>query len=137
MMATCADCVHVELCKDFISSLTEGLELDKSDVEFINKELNQDDADKGTCDHFLDRARVAALPCKVGDTVYRLIHGTIDEYKVVSINYYVCSTFTDYTITSKHLSAPVNFNFGVDAIGKIVFLSREEAEQALKGARGR
>ena len=60
-MATCADCVHVEVCKDFMSSLIEGLELDKSDVELINKELNQDDADKGACDHFLDRARVAEL----------------------------------------------------------------------------
>ena len=99
-MATCEECVHVEVCKDFISSLLEGLE----------------------------------LPCRVGDTVYRLIHGTINEYKVVSINYHVCSTFTDYTITSKHLSAPVNFNFDVNAIGKIVFLSREEAEQALNGA---
>ena len=60
-MASCKDCVHVEVCKDFMSSLIEGLELDKSDVELINKELNQDDADKGACDHFLDRARVAEL----------------------------------------------------------------------------
>ena len=137
-MATCAECVHVEVCKDFISSLLEGLELDKSDVELINKELNQDDLAEclngDVCEQFLARDRMAALPCKVGDTVYRLIHGTINEYKVVSINYHVCSTFTDYTITSKHLSAPVNFNFDVNAIGKIVFLSREEAEQALNGA---
>ena len=60
-MATCADCVHVEVCKDFMSSLIEGLELDKSDVELINKELNQDDADKGTCDHFWDRSRFVEL----------------------------------------------------------------------------
>ena len=137
-MASCADCVHVEVCKYFISSLLEGLELDKSDVELINKELNQDDLAEclngDVCEQFLARDRMAALPCKVGDTVYRLIHGTINEYKVVSINYHVCSTFTDYTITSKHLSAPVNFNFDVNAIGKIVFLSREEAEQALNGA---
>ena len=61
-MASCKDCVHVEVCKDFISSLIEGLELDKSDVELINKELNQDDADKGACDHFLDRSRFVELP---------------------------------------------------------------------------
>ena len=60
-MATCADCVHVEVCKDFMSSLIEGLELDKSDVELINKELNQDDADKGACDHFWDRSRFVEL----------------------------------------------------------------------------
>ena len=60
-MAICAECVHVEVCKDFISSLLEGLELDKSDVELINKELNQDDADKGACDHFWDRARFVEL----------------------------------------------------------------------------
>lgn len=108
MMATCKDCIHYDVC-----------------------------IDHEECRDFKDSSRFVELPCKVGDTVYRLIHGTINEYKVVSINYHVCSTFTDYTITSKHLSAPVNFNFSVNAIGKIVFLSREEAEQALKGARGR
>ena len=56
-MASCKDCVHVEVCKDFISSLIEGLELDKSDVEFINNVLNQDDADKGACDHFKEREK--------------------------------------------------------------------------------
>ena len=82
-MATCAECVHVEVCKDFISSLLEGLELDKSDVELINKELNQDDADKGACDHFLDRARVVELPCMVGDTVY-VIESIAGEEKIIS-----------------------------------------------------
>lgn len=57
------------------------------------------------------------LPCKVGDIVYREIiqHDSYDdsEYKVIS----AC-----------------NFRFDmIDKIGKTVFLSREEAEQTLKG----
>lgn len=128
MMASCKDCVHYEVCMNFAKMLFSAFNASEDDAQDLLKICK---GDATVCNDFADRARVAALPCKVGDTVYRLIHGTIDEYKVVSINYYVCSTFTDYTITSKHLSAPVNFNFDVNAIGKIVFLSREEAEQAL------
>lgn len=130
-MASCAECVHVEVCRFYINSLLEAGA--KHMLEDLQQELAEC-LNGDVCERFLARDRMAALPCKVGDTVYRLIHGTINEYKVVSINYHVCSTFTDYTITSKHLSAPVNFNFDVNAIGKIVFLSREEAEQALNGA---
>lgn len=119
-MATCAECVHVEVCKDFISSLLEGLELDKSDVELINKELNQDDADKGACDHFLDRARVAALPC-VGDKVYELCR---------------INQFGDYKIDESEIKGFIvdtdGTAFDYELLGKRFFLTPEAAEQAEK-----
>ena len=130
-MATCADCVHVEVCKDFISSLLEGLELDKSDVELINKELNQDDADKGACDHFLDRARVAALPCMVGDTVY-VIESIAGEEKIIQdhvetmgIGYYADGI-------NIYQWDGVKTDGYFEDFGKTAFLTREEAERALK-----
>lgn len=48
--------------------------------------------------------RLVVLPCKVGDTVYAINHGKIDE-----------ATFIG------------------DAFGKTIFLTRKEAEAALKG----
>lgn len=130
-MATCAECVHVEVCKDFISSLLEGLELDKSDVELINKELNQDDADKGACDHFWDRARVAALPCMVGDTVY-VIESIAGEEKIIQdhvetmgIGYYADGI-------NIYQWDGVKTEGYFEDFGKTVFLTREEAERALK-----
>lgn len=74
-MAICAECVYVEACKDFTSSLLECMELDKYDVELIIKELSQNDAE--ACEHFLDRARVAALPypVKPGDKLWYILDG--------------------------------------------------------------
>lgn len=119
-MATCAECVHVEVCKDFISSLLEGLELDKSDVELINKELNQDDAEDEACEHFLDRARVAALP-RVGDKVYELCR---------------INQFGDYKIDESEIKGFIvdtdGTAFDYELLGKRFFLTPEEAEQALK-----
>ena len=123
-MASCHDCVHVEVCKDFMSSLIEGLELDKSDVELINKELNQDDADKGACDHFLDRARVAALPCLPGDKVFYF--DTDERIYVQTVESLIYGlTKTGFVINSE-------VDFISDLLGERFFLSYEEAKMALK-----
>ena len=151
-MASCAECVHVEVCKDFISSLLEGLELDKSDVELINKELNQDDADKGACDHFLDRARVAALPypVKPGDELWYILDGLgaidLKDYQTTcgdcavgdepDIVFDVSTRGFWISGMGKRDAEAVSFEdcFLVpwDEIGKMYFLSRETAEGALK-----
>ncbi len=71
---------------------------------------------KKIADYLLENG-VIVLPCKVGDTVYEL-------------KYYHCCTNPEldfYDIDEK--------SFGLDMlnkIGKTVFLTREEAEQALK-----
>lgn len=152
-MASCADCVHVEVCKDFISSLLEGLELDKSDVELINKELNQDDAEDEACEHFLARDRMAALPypVKPGDELWYILEG-LDEndlkgYQTTGVD---CALGNEPDIVfdvssrgfwinelGKRDAEAVRFEdcFFVswDEIGKLYFLSIEEAEEALKG----
>lgn len=151
-MATCVECVHVEVCKDFISSLLEGLELDKSDVELINKELNQDDAEDEACEHFLDRARVAALPypVKPGDELWYILDGLgaidLKDYQMTGGD---CAVGDEPDIVfdvsmrgfwisglGKQDAEAVSFEdcFFVpwDEIGKMYFLSRETAEEALK-----
>ena len=68
---------------------------------------------------------VIALPYKVGDTVYGYSTGNITEY-----------TITNISISDKRpwvRCCSYNSDFWTQDIGKTVFLTREEAEQALKG----
>ena len=72
------------------------------------------------------------LPCKIGDSLYQPIHKDINEYKVIGI----C-----FDITKNEWLFEVAIQIGLEwikivcefsCIGKTVFLTKEEAEQALK-----
>lgn len=69
------------------------------------------------------------LPCKVGDTVYDISwNGKIRNCKILMIYqnmYYVWKIRISPSIGGEYAVV-------VDAIGKTVFLTREEAEQALR-----
>lgn len=73
--------------------------------------------------------RVVVLPCKVGDTVYFALIGRIIEKKVFSIVSFSNSTRIYCGGTSEY--------FRPEDIGKTVFLTREEAEKALRGMEGK
>lgn len=96
--------------------------------EVINKLAAYEDAK--------EQRRMVILPCKVGDTVYVLRHGTgsnfLEVYPVIvaafAINRFGCVIEIDDT----------NFygyheRYNLKYWGKTVFFTREEAEAALKG----
>ena len=65
------------------------------------------------------------LPCKVGDRVYRIhTHDHIEEQYIMAINVSASGVWY-WDETGRETP--------VEKIGKTVFLSREEAEAALKG----
>lgn len=116
---TCKDCVHYDVCKRDIAIC----------VCRISKKVEM------LCDYFKDKTRFVELPCKVGDTVYRIIHlndkylqntnklKIADWWQIVEIGIYqddIC--FIDDS----------DNEFTIDDIGKTVFLTREEAEEKLK-----
>ena len=82
-------------------------------------------------DHLLANG-VIVPPCKVGDTVYYLPHIAIFEATVISIevNYYTNPQLwltIEYCLFSKH-----HYKTRIDLmLGKVVFLTREDAEKAL------
>ena len=73
--------------------------------------------------------RLVVLPCKVGDTVYFALLGRIIEKQVFSIVSFSNSTRIYCDGTSEY--------FRPEDIGKTVFLTREEAEKALRGMEGK
>ena len=68
------------------------------------------------------------LPCKVGDTVWSR---DVEPWTVVSVEWF------SRKVTQLHCKSPVTgrgmtFSIGKRSLGKTVFLTREEAEAALK-----
>lgn len=76
--------------------------------------------------------RLVVLPCKVGDAVYTAQRGVISELSVDHLELYNVGIWVGW-----HLMSGLYGNFRMDGfpasdIGKAVFLTREEAEDALK-----
>ena len=109
-MKTCKDCLHYEACKDY-------------GVDDVCKEL-------GVCKQFTDRSEWVHLPCKAGDTVY-----CIDFAEDIGIDNGIVYAFS-HTDNQDWFSARYESGLRYDhpsrVLGKTVFLTREEAEKALK-----
>ena len=76
--------------------------------------------------------RLVVLPCKVGDRLYEVTgRKTISVYKVKAIRVELFGLFIEWDIVEGFVWQSLS---GINAgeIGKTVFLTREEAEKALK-----
>ena len=121
-MATCRDCVHVEVCRYYTNELAKanGIPLKLEEVERL---LECDD-----CENFKDRSRLVELPCKLGDFVYFI--------KARRVMADIVSKFT-IDRCGVMLQRVNGYNLGyTDQLGKKIFLTHEEAEQALKEREG-
>lgn len=77
-----------------------------------------------------EEGRLVVLPCKVGDAVYlpNEYAGMVAEFKIVEF-----CMFTDgYTIIDDYGN-----EYRIKDFGKIIFLTREEAENELKELEGK
>ena len=121
-MATCAECVHVDVCHEFVKELAAARGLKLGSVEEISAILQSDD-----CEQFKDRSRFVELPCKVGDTVYCSSFGKLmeDEIKCITID-----------ANETRMVFKRGISFDIDFINQMFFFTREEAEQVLKGREG-
>ncbi len=69
--------------------------------------------------------RLVVLPCKVGDTLFRVFAGEIFEHRVGSMKYFAIQGRWD--VETYPFCPCVE-----SSIGKTIFLTREEAEKALE-----
>jgi hypothetical protein len=105
----------------------------EANVEWLNKTYDYE-TDKTLAEYTTDillANGVIVLPCKVGDKVYQInptpYGGEIYELEVFDVSLH----------KNKPYFETETIDFDTDAIGKSVFLIREEAEQALKGGEGK
>lgn len=112
-MAKCENCYHKDVC------------IGRPDVEEYGCK----------CEDYKDKSLMIELPCKVGDTVYAFCEmlGVILEYKVVGIGITeIAMQYEAYAYTKEEDILIDNIDYETDDIGKTIFLTREEAEKALK-----
>lgn len=110
----CKDCLHIDVCY-------------RIQVEGIPK-----CTDTKYCKEFKDRSRFVELPCKVGDALYEICERKRSgEWKKAIVERTVHGIeigIGGYTAARCGTSIIISLS----NLGKTVFLSREEAEQALK-----
>lgn len=116
-MVDCKNCLHYEVCGYALNSKTIY-----------------------ECDYFFNKSKVIELPCKVGDIIYynSPMSPTISTYFVKNLNVAFIGnkgeplvyTFNAESFCEYEFSDSIHFK--PKDIGKTVFLTYQEAKQALK-----
>ena len=128
-MATCAECVHAEVCREYVEGLAEA-----RGVRLCGKEL-EPFLECDDCEHFKDRSRFVELPIKPGEKVFYFdTAGRIYESTVTQMVYGATGFLIDSEQALFLIDSDVMFNSNL--IGERFFLTREEAERALKEREG-
>lgn len=120
-----------ERCAEFARADAEGRYIVMRDAEQEGvarlRELAEDDKD----------GRVVVLPCKVGDTVWvtsnpwtgKLLKKPLDAY-VNGMKMYSHGLYVNLLFDTRKINGTRDYE--INHIGKIVFITREEAEKALE-----
>lgn len=107
----CKDCYHFDVCNLILKN---ALSCDDNDCS-------------QECQLFKDKSRIVELPCKVGDTVYfiKSAFTYLKEPKAEIVKTIITAEYDTIYKTQ-------NRAFNIAVIGETVFLTKEEAEQALR-----
>lgn len=111
-MASCKECIHFDRCKGLYK------------FDRLQKAVS-----KG-CSYFKDRSRFVELPIKPGAFLFVPFRNQISKFMVIAVSFGQFGMWIDRTLISGIDCPPVLTC--VEAFGKTVFLSRKEAERALK-----
>ena len=113
----------IDLLKDFRTPICEGIDAKLPDVE-------------GLANYLIDKG-VIVPPCKVGDTIFGVVVKSNHIYSAQVVGFHLGKFPTlrghkrnEYLVC---YSGYCLRHIDIDKIGKTVFLTREEAEKALKG----
>ena len=128
-MASCKDCMHDKVCSEYFHAFWGHT---------ANKHSDLINAEPKDCPYFKDRSRFVELPCKVGDKVY-LDNLHIKYADVIGIYIDAFGGVFDLRIyTNIQLANGFGYEYFIskdytfEDIGKRIFLTKEEAEAALK-----
>lgn len=76
--------------------------------------------------------RCVVLPCKVGDTIYDISLAEIKESNVISISFIASKSTYHVSICAENYRHAITLDIEIGDFGKTVFLTHEEAEDALE-----
>lgn len=128
---TCKDCIHYDVCA-VKSKMHSTLQFEKG--KRVNTDFYEDVEKR--CEHFLDKSRYIELPCKVGDTVWIADkeRNYVEKYTVSGIDMYDNgnAVITEVRVYNYFALGIKRRGYTANYFGKQIFLTREEAEKALK-----
>lgn len=75
--------------------------------------------------------RCVVLPCKIGDTIYDIQMGKITEKTIISIPFLLSKSVNHLCLHAINIRNAIT-TIDTENLGKTVFLTREEAEDALE-----
>lgn len=106
---------------------TSAKEPDDEEIENVYAKLKE-------YEDLEEQGLLLRLPCKVGDTVYEVqkLRKRIQPYTIISIHISRCSVLIGWVIEDDEGIYSNTNGFCDYAIGKTVFLTKEEAERALE-----
>lgn len=148
MANTCKDCFHYAVCCEYIKGIAESNVMKNTD---FGKNIAAV-MESSVCEHFIDRSQIVKLPypLKFGDKIFYILKNLseldLKDYSFTAGNYAVCNvpdTVIDVSTKGFFTNGLHNRNEDYltpddcefvpwDEIGKSVFLTREDAEHALK-----
>ncbi len=108
-MTKCKDCIHEKVCVKWAEN-------------YVYRTRNR--VIFNGCEHFTDANKTITLPCRIGDTVWYYNHSFVIE------NIFICANRVIYRCGNAGTEDYMPFDN--NDIGKTVFLTREDAEKALK-----
>ena len=122
---TCRDCVHYEVCGKGVDG---AMDCDQMTFESRCPRVEFD------CTDYKPKSRFVELPCEVGQTVWIIDEVEDDPYgEPYPLDVKVVQIFINKNGIVLDLDLPLGMRLYTYAVvGKNVFLSREEAENALK-----
>ena len=120
---TCKDCIHWKACRNTAYEYAGEDAASSYDEDSCCKQFAE------ICENFADKAEWVHLPCKVGDVVYCFapFFDTDHRPRLKVVEREIIRLKTTLTVSG--------LISDIDNIGKTVFLTREEAEKALKDMR--
>ena len=133
-MPTCKDCLQVDVCEIRTCYMCSGFACDDCEIHSNYGKIPS----IKNCKYFKDRNQFVGLPCKVGDTMYILTNDSptgIEESQVKKIELIKMQSKTKIRLTVPCVYddwGSAQWEIGVNDFGKTAFLTREEAEKALK-----
>lgn len=113
-MKRCRECIHIEVCLNHHGFMS---------VSGMESWIGQD------CSFFEDKTRFVKLSYKIGDMFYEPKRHQITEYQITRI---VLNEFGLHFEVILKKGVLFRSIITSDDIGKIVFVTREEAEHVLK-----
>lgn len=79
------------------------------------------------------------LSCKVGDDIYDINSGEVEKYRITGYSFGTAEDYMDTPVAENEVvyyyrnpSGSITGSFGESAIGELIFLSPNKAEEALK-----